>query len=74
MSRFKELNRITNAIKHESRDELLWALGYCQSRLAIVKMKEHKKQWNILIKKIEDSLKDIQSITLQSIQSSTKSM
>ena len=58
MSRFKELNRINSSIKHKNKEELLWALDYCQMRLGIDKMKEHKKHWNKLIKQIQGVLNE----------------
>jgi len=56
MSRFKELNRINEAIDHKNKQELLWALQYCESRLSLSTMKEHKKHWNKLIKKLNSTL------------------
>jgi mannose-1-phosphate guanylyltransferase len=60
MSRFKELNRIEDAIKHKNKNELLWSIGYCQNRLDIATMKEHKKHWNKLIKRTKEVLNEIE--------------
>ena len=59
MSRFKELNRINNGIKNKNKEELLWALEYCNLRLSISHMKEHKKHWSQLIKIIVETLNEI---------------
>ena len=59
MSRFKELNRINEAINHKNKQELLWSLQCCQSRLNISTMKEHKKHWKKLIKEINATLEHL---------------
>jgi len=57
MTRFKELERINKAIEHKNKQELLWSLKYCQNRLSLSTIKEHKKHWNKLIKKINSTIK-----------------
>lgn len=56
MTRFKELKRIEAAISHKNIEELKWAESMCKDRLASASMKEHKKHWNTLLKKIENAL------------------
>ena len=58
MTRFKELKRIEAAIKYKNNDELLWSLDYCESRLSLAKLKEHKKHWSKLIKDIKNVLNE----------------
>ena len=60
MSRFKESNRIENAIKHKNKAELLWALSYAEMRLNSASMKHHEKHWRKIIKKIEQALEEIE--------------
>lgn len=56
MTRFNEQRRINEAIKHKNSEELLWALGYCEMRLSLSKMKEHKKHWQKQIQNVKEAL------------------
>jgi len=56
MTRFKEPRRIEHAIKYHNEAELLWAKKYCESRLSWTTMKEHRKHWSKLLRRIEDVL------------------
>jgi hypothetical protein len=58
MTRFKEGQRIENAIKHKDEKELLWAISYCKSRLSLAKLKQHIKHWKNLIHELERALND----------------
>jgi hypothetical protein len=61
MGRFKELTRIERAIEHRNLAELQWALGYCQMRLKLAKMKHHEKSWRRIEKIVLDALESIQN-------------
>ncbi|MDO9308592.1 MAG: hypothetical protein Q7V04_05960 [Deltaproteobacteria bacterium] len=64
MTRFKELQRIENAIKNRDVRELEWAVKYCEMRIPIVTMKQHEKHWMKLQKKVQivlDELNEIQA-------------
>ncbi len=56
MTRFKELRRIENAIKHRNKADLQWALKYCKMRLRISSRTDHQKHWSNLQKKVLQSL------------------
>lgn len=45
MSRFPELRRMERAIENQDARELQWALAYCEMRLSISTMREHRKHW-----------------------------
>jgi hypothetical protein len=53
MSRFPELRRIERAIEKKDDRELRWALAYCESRLSISTMREHRKHWQSLIARVQ---------------------
>ena len=59
MSRFKQLRRIENAIKHKNQEELSWALDYAQMRLKLASMKRHEKHWRKMLKQIQDAAESI---------------
>ena len=59
MSRFKEHNRIENAIKHQNKQELEWAQGYSEMRLSMSSMKEHEKHWRKMLKRINKAIEEI---------------
>ena len=59
MSRFKELNRINEAIKHKNKGELGWAKEYCNSRLSFASLKPHQKHWETLLKKVDSAIEEI---------------
>jgi len=56
MTRFKELQRIEEAIKNRSESELVWALNYCKMRLGIALRKDHKKHWHKLEGQVKNAL------------------
>ena len=56
MSRFEELNRIKNAIKHNDQRELLWAREYCEMRFNLSNKKQHKNHWHKLTKEVNQTL------------------
>ena len=63
MTRFKELQRIENAITNRDISELEWAIWYCESRLQNISIsygaqlrKRNEKHWNLLLKKIRAAL------------------
>jgi hypothetical protein len=56
MSRFKELKRIEDAIKHRDKPQLNWAAGYCAMRLSIARRKDHQKYWSDFVKQVEKAL------------------
>ena len=56
MSRFPELRRIEHAIEKKDDRELRWALAYCESRLSISTMRQHQKQWQALIARVQAAL------------------
>ena len=45
MTRYRELRRMENAIRHQNKEELKWALGWARSRIAIATRKDHLKVW-----------------------------
>ncbi|HET6421038.1 MAG TPA: hypothetical protein VFG19_12810 [Geobacteraceae bacterium] len=64
MTRFKELQRIENAVKNRDVRELEWAVKYCDMRIPIATLKQHVKHWTKLQKKIQmllDELNEIQA-------------
>jgi len=56
VTRFKELRRIENALKHRDERELRWALSYCKMRLSIGVRKDHTKVWEVRRRQIEAAL------------------
>jgi len=56
MSRFKELNRIDDAIKNANKAELEWADSYCRMRLQIATLKDHQKFWRNLQRDVSKAL------------------
>jgi hypothetical protein len=56
MSRFKKLNRIEDAIQHQNKSELEWALEYAQSRFNTSTIKQHEKEWRSIVKRITEAL------------------
>ena len=63
MTRFKELQRIENAIEHRNRPELEWAFNYCRMRLGIAPRKDHQKHWRKLEGKVEAALAEAERST-----------
>lgn len=64
MTRFKELQRIENAIKYRDVRELEWAVKYCEMRILIATREQHVTHWTKLLKKVQmilDELKEIQA-------------
>jgi predicted GIY-YIG superfamily endonuclease len=64
MTRFKELQRIENAIKYRGVLELEWAVKYCELRIPIATREKHVKHWTKLLKKVQmilDELNEIQA-------------
>ncbi len=64
MTRFKELQRIENAIKNRDVRELEWAVKYCEMRIPSATMKQNVKHWTNLLKKVQvilDELNEIQA-------------
>ena len=61
MTRFKELRRIESAIEHQNSSELLWALGYCKTRVGVAPRREHQKHWRDLERKVQDALARVQA-------------
>ena len=57
------MNRIKDGIKHKNKEELLWAIDYCQMRLGIGKLKEHKKHWSAVLKSVKETLDEIDQNT-----------
>ena len=57
MSRFKELNRIEEAIRHKNIPELQWAQSYSQSRINSAEMKEHLKHWKQINERVIEAIK-----------------
>ena len=57
MSRFKELNRIEEAIKHKNISELHWAQSYSQMRVGTAEMKEHVKHWKNINARVNEAIK-----------------
>lgn len=58
MSRFKEMRRIDDAIKHKNKEELSWALNYTKMRFQSAVMKHHEKHWRKLIRQIQEVIDD----------------
>ena len=58
MSRFKELRRIEDAIRHNNPKELEWSKDYCALRLSLARLKTHKKHWFNLLKKVNLALEE----------------
>ena len=56
MTRFKIQKRIEAAIQSADKNELRWALDYCESRLAHATMNHHKKHWRELIEQTQAAL------------------
>jgi hypothetical protein len=61
MTRFKELQRIEDVIKHRNTSELEWALDYCKMRLGIALRKDHQKHWRNLGRKVQDAITQAQA-------------
>jgi hypothetical protein len=61
MTRFKELQRIEDAIRHKNESELEWALDYCKMRLGIAFRKDHQKHWRSLERKVQDALDNMKA-------------
>lgn len=59
MTRFKELRRIERALKDSSPNELDWAKEYCAQRLSLSTLKDHKKHWSKLLRKVESKIEKI---------------
>jgi hypothetical protein len=57
MTRFKELARIQDAIKHRNESELRWANEYCQMRLRIATRKDHEKYWRGIQREVTGALR-----------------
>jgi len=60
MTRFKELQRIEDAIKHKNEVELRWSLNYCKMRLGVAFRKDHQKHWRNLERKVQGALSQAQ--------------
>jgi hypothetical protein len=56
MSRLPELRRIERAIEAKDDRELRWALAYCESRLSIGTVREHRKHWQSLLDRVHAAL------------------
>jgi hypothetical protein len=71
MSRFKEGNRIEEAIKNQDERQLLWAVDYCKMRiktanqigLSATKVKLHTKHWQDILDRVEDALSECKKKT-----------
>jgi hypothetical protein len=69
MSRFNELRRIEDAIKNKDKDQLLWGIDYCKSRIKTANQmglsakaaKQHTKHWKKILDEIEETLSGINS-------------
>ena len=57
MTRFKELQRIENAIVKTNQTDLEWALGYCIMRIQLSRLKVHRKYWLGVEKRVRTALK-----------------
>jgi hypothetical protein len=62
MTRFKELQRIENAIKNRDVSELKWSMKYCEMRIQIATMNHHVKHWSKLQRKVHTVLKELGEI------------
>jgi hypothetical protein len=56
VTRFKELQRIRQALKNSDLSELKWASDYCRTRLQISARKDHAKTWRKLLSEVEEAL------------------
>lgn len=56
MTRFKELQRIENAVRHRNKAELEWAFAYCRMRLGLTRRKDHQKYWRKIAEKVRTAL------------------
>ncbi len=56
MSRFKELNRIENAIRNCDNPELEWAQKYAEMHFSLATMKKHEKFWRKMLKRINKAI------------------
>jgi predicted GIY-YIG superfamily endonuclease len=64
MTRFKELQRIENAIKYRDVRDLEWEVKYREMKIPIATMEQHVKHWTKLLKKVQmilDQLNEIQA-------------
>jgi hypothetical protein len=62
MTRFKERQRIENAIKNRDVRELEWAVKYCEMRIPIATMKQHVKHWTKILEKVKTILDELNEI------------
>jgi hypothetical protein len=58
MTRFRELTRIEEAIRHRNEADLRWALDYYKMRLSISTRKEHLKHWKQIEEKVIQSIEN----------------
>jgi hypothetical protein len=56
MTRFKELRRIEKAIEEQNKNNLDWALRYCQMRLTIATRKDHRQYWTTMESRVKTAL------------------
>jgi len=56
MAKVKELHRIELAVKTKDEKEILWAIGYCKTRLRIAPNTYIKKHWKKRIRELDNIL------------------
>jgi hypothetical protein len=62
VTRFNELARIQNALKHRGVADLQWALAYCEMRLRIATRKDHIEYWRKLESQVRTAISTLNSI------------